>query len=159
MNLRERNDAILDRWSKNDAVRSIRMELGVPSIKAVHRVIEKARAMHDPRAVYRFGRESSGRPPIGKRKDRPARRRLTTEKATLDGWWFARETVYVTRLGFGSADCLRVPVSVSCLPETVPLAPIKPATCVVSVCRSLAEAMAKHALAGIVEPAGVLRRS
>ena len=36
--------------------------------------------------------------------------------AAVPGWSFAKETIFVTRLGIGSADCLRVPVSVSCLP-------------------------------------------
>lgn len=142
----EMRECILEGNARGDAVVAIRMSLGSnrPSLRKVYQVIAEARAMHEPRASHRTPR-ATGRPPNPAKTQEPARK----PGQPLDGWWFAAETVMVTRLGFGSADCLRVPVSVSAVPTRMAVSrPAEPAERV-SVSRSFREALAEHPLVGL----------
>jgi hypothetical protein len=153
-------DAILERRAKGLAVKQIAAELGItgPGIRRIHRLIAEARAMHDPRAAYRNGRglpaSDERRAEIERQREiRKFRKRGREPGAPLDGWWFAAETIVVTRLGFGSRDCERVPVSVSCVPRQKALSRRSGGpTERLSVSRSLSEAMAKHPLSGHLQP-------
>lgn len=108
-------DRILELKAQGEAVESIRRALGSngPGIRKIYEVIAEARAMHDPRAGAR--KQGSGH--AGSTKARRAKARAAG--TALPGWWFGAETIEVTRLGFGSADCQRVLVSVSCIPRRV----------------------------------------
>jgi hypothetical protein len=114
--------------------------------------------MHDPRAAYRNGRglpaSDERRAEIERQREiRKFRKRGREPGAPLEGWWFAAETIVVTRLGFGSRDCERVPVSVSCIPSRVaPQSARNRPTAALTVSRSLSEAMAKHPLSGHLQP-------
>lgn len=150
----EIRERILDRKAKGDAVDAIRRALGStgPGIRKIYYIIAEARALHDPRAG---DKPPQGRPPGKSTPPPPPKRPNRAAGEPLEGWWFGAETIVVTRLGFGSADCLRVPVSVSCVPtKKAPPRATGEATCVVSVCRSLAEAMALHPLHGARQDAG-----
>ena len=139
---------ILDRWAQHDAAKSIMADLGIRSIKAIYRVVEEARAMHDPRAEFRRGRESKGRTVPNKRRDERAKRRRFDKPEVMDGWHFGKCSIYVTVLGTGSLDCQRIPISVSCVAVGMPLQRARDgAGGSLPVSRSLAEAMAKHPLA------------
>jgi hypothetical protein len=147
-------DAILDRWAQRDAAKSIKADLGISSLKTLYRIIAEARAANDPRATYRSGRESANRPSMKRRDIERARRRrgrkLGNPSEAMAGWHFGKCTVFVTQLGTGSTDCLRIPVSVSCIPSRMPsLATESGSTGVLTGSRSLAEAMALHPLHGL----------
>lgn len=150
----QNRDAILDRWAQRDAAKSIKADLGISSLKTLYRIIAEARAANDPRATYRAGRESANRPSMKRRDIERARRRkgrkLGNSREAMAGWHFGKCTVFVTQLGTGSTDCLRIPVSVSCVPvHKAPPAARNDDTHVISVSRSLAEALALHPLVAI----------
>ena len=106
----EINDRVLEAWARRDATRSIMEQCGIPTVRAFHKIIERARDLHDPRAIYRKGREKTGRPSQEKQES-------TIEGGHVNGWWFDKEVIMVRRLGLGSVDCELVPVSVSCIPS------------------------------------------
>ena len=152
-------ESILERWARRDAAKSIQSDLGISSLKTLYRIVAEAREQHDPRATYRAGRESANRPSMKKRDIERAKRRagrkLGSASQALAGWHFGKCTVFVTRLGLGSADCLRIPVSVSCVPSTMRRQAAEAAPeHVLTVCRSLAEAMAQHPLADLLQVIG-----
>lgn len=156
------HNVVLDLWAKKDAAKDIAKVLHLDSVGLVYKIVAAARAGKDPRALFRKGRASKGRTYVTKReieRGRPALRRNPIESGeqgrALDGWSFAKRTIFVTTLGIGSSDCWQVPVSVSCVPtKKAPPRATGGATCVVSVCRSLAEAMALHPLHGARQDAG-----
>ena len=132
---------ILELRAQGDAVKTIAMALGStsPSIRKIYQIIAEARAIHDPQPPRRRRAKAllGATPP---KPNRPA-------GEPLAGWWFGVETITVTRLGFGSMDCLRVPVSVSCVPRQKAIQrPLERSTEVLTVSRSLSEAMAQYAL-------------
>jgi hypothetical protein len=152
-------DGILDRWARRDAAKAIMADLGVSSLKTLYRIVAEARAMHDPRATYRAGRESSDRPTMNKRKIASAHRRsgrkLPAPTAAMPGWHFGKCSILVTTLGLGSTNCLLVPVSVSCVPSGMAAQrPAEPVRERAEVSRSLGEAMARHPLAGLSQRHG-----
>lgn len=132
---------IVARRARGDAVKDIFMSLGSnrPSLRKVYQVIQEAKAIHDPKPAR--PRRPKAAPPV----DQPAKPRRP-ERQALEGWWFGAETIVVTRLGFGSMDCLRVPVSVSCVPRGGLQVPVSAPVVALSVYRSLSEAMAEHPL-------------
>lgn len=111
-------EAILDRWARRDAVKAIAAESGNVAARLIYRIVEEARAAGDPRAAHRIGRPSEDRPSLAKptfKSERRARRLAMNTSATLEPFGIFKRTIVVTRLGLGSADCLRMPISVSCL--------------------------------------------
>lgn len=102
-------DRILELKAKGEAVASIRRALGVngPGIRKIYQIIAEAKAMHAP-----------PQPKTSPKKPEQVQRQICLPSGeALDGWWFGAETMFVTRLGFGSVDCSRIPVSVSCVPS------------------------------------------
>lgn len=148
----EMRESVLAQAARDVAVKDIRASLGThrPSLSLIYQVIREAKAMHDPASVKpRKPRQPKPAPPA--EVDRPV---IPTRAPgqVLDGWWFAAETVVVTRLGHCSTDCARVPVSVSAVPSGRPVKAISEGVVRVSVHRSLSEAMAAHALARAPQP-------
>ena len=86
---------VLDRWAQRAAVRDIQSELATSgvTIKRIYKIIEDARALHDPRATFRKGRAKVGR--IVEKKRKPGRR-IKEISTTLKGWWFGAEIHTVT---------------------------------------------------------------
>lgn len=149
-------DSVLAQAARDVAVKEIRASLGThrPSLRKIYQVIAEARAIDDPASVKpRAPRRPKTLAEV--QEPAPAPRRHLPTGEPLDGWWFGATTVIVTRLGFGSMDCLRIPVSVSCVPRPVAsTAPNNEATVACPVYRSLGEAMAAHALAPLSDAPG-----
>jgi hypothetical protein len=81
-------------------------------LRALYKIIEAARAMNDPRAAFKKGRASAGR--VVEAKLREGRRvRQSAARPDYEDMGFGVATVFVWRLGVGSVNCDRVPVSVS----------------------------------------------
>ncbi len=147
------HNELLDRWAKRDAAKAIMSDLGISSLHNLYRIVAEARAMHDPRAVNR--RISSGRTMSAKWATRKVRETAKAERrSAVAGWWFGKETMMVRRLGVGSADCLLVPVSVSCVPQKAAKISSGAHPSALTLCRSFAEAMAKHPLGGPLSLSG-----
>src|SRR5271163_177373 len=95
----ELTDGILDRWARRDAAKSIMSDLNVSSLKTLYRIVAEARAMHDPRATFRAGRESADRPSMEKRAIARAHRRIGrkigSDAGIMPGWHFGKCTIFV----------------------------------------------------------------
>lgn len=150
----DRTDEILDRWARRDAAKAIAIELGIAS-RAIYQIVAAARERHDPRATFRKGRASAGRPTQDrKRIVRAGNRRRPWASVDMLGWWFGRRTIVVTTLGTGSADCHQVEVSVSDVLRNLPQEPAEEVSVRLSPARSFREALADWSHQAPRQPAG-----
>jgi hypothetical protein len=108
----QRREAVLNRWAKRDVGRAIASDLGIPTLRALYKIIEAARAMNDPRAMFKKGRLTAGRAVETKRRE-GRRLRQSVARPVYEDMGFGVATVFVTCLGAGSINCVRVPVSIS----------------------------------------------
>lgn len=105
-------ETILNRWAKRDAAKAIAADGIALSLREIYKIIERARDAGDPRALFRKGRLSAGR--VVERQRREGRRlRQSATRPAYEALGFSVRTIFVTRLGAGSVECVRVPISVS----------------------------------------------
>lgn len=116
-----REAAVLEAWARRDAAKDIAAANGGLTISAIYKIVEAAREAGDPRATFRNGSAAKGRALPGARSTLRAERReqraAMKPSALLQSFGISKRTIFITRLGMGSADCLRVPVSVSTLQQ------------------------------------------
>lgn len=100
-------NAVLNLWAANRSAKDIAAELKMPSHSTVNTIIAEARRVKDPRALRRYSTAEAAA------MSAPQPRRLYS----FLGVTFVARTLFIPTMGTSSRNCVRVPVSVSSLPD------------------------------------------